>query len=181
MRLSGTSMATPFVAASAALILQKNPALTPNAVKAVLMYTAERRPGRHVLAMGAGYLNTLGAVSFAANINSYAPVSSYWMLNNGLGLTYFSDIAGYRAVWGGTIIWEDALYSGNSLYYNHKAWGTTIVWGDTLVWDEMKKVFGGTIVWEDDLFALNELILGQTIVWEDSVSALNGNDVDPEW
>ena len=40
--LSGTSMATPVVSGAAALMIQKNPALTPDQVKATLMLTATK-------------------------------------------------------------------------------------------------------------------------------------------
>ncbi|PYS40567.1 MAG: hypothetical protein DMF71_13020 [Acidobacteria bacterium] len=43
MQLSGTSMASPIAAGAAALLLQANPTLTPNMVKALLMYTAQSR------------------------------------------------------------------------------------------------------------------------------------------
>jgi serine protease AprX len=172
MRLSGTSMAAPVVAAAVAMMLQKSPALKPNAVKAILMYTAEKK-GVNALEMGAGYLNTLGALNLTSNINTYAAASSYWLLNNGAGLTYANDIfGGYRAVWGGTIVWDDTLFSGNSIFYAHKAWGSTIVWGDTIVWGEMKIVSGTTIVWESDVSALGGVVTGSTIVWE-SMDALN--------
>ena len=37
-------MAAPVVTGTVALMLQANPSLTPNAVKAILQYTAERLP-----------------------------------------------------------------------------------------------------------------------------------------
>ena len=41
LSLSGTSMAAPVVSGTVALMLQANPSLTPNAVKAILQYTAQ--------------------------------------------------------------------------------------------------------------------------------------------
>ncbi|MFN7931303.1 MAG: S8 family serine peptidase [Blastocatellia bacterium] len=41
MTLNGSLMAAPVVAGAAALLLQVNPKLTPNLVKAILMYTAQ--------------------------------------------------------------------------------------------------------------------------------------------
>ena len=42
MQMSGTSMATPYVSAAAALLIQQNPSLTPDQVKARLMLTANK-------------------------------------------------------------------------------------------------------------------------------------------
>jgi serine protease AprX len=182
MRLSGTSMAAPFVSAAAALILQKNPGLKPNAVKAILMTTAERRGRSNILGWGAGELNALGAVNLAANINTNAAPGAYWLLNNGLGLTHADDTGNYRAVWGGTIVWDDGLFSGNSINYNHLAWGSTIVWGDTIVWDDMGLAFGTTIVWEDDIAALGAaIVIGQTIVWDTLDAQSSEEDIDAEF
>jgi subtilisin family serine protease len=72
-RMSGTSMSAPVVAGAAALILQKRPQLTPNAVKAILMYTAESR--WNPLEVGAGYINIAGAMdhrSFGSRISTPA-------------------------------------------------------------------------------------------------------------
>ncbi|MFN0124232.1 MAG: S8 family peptidase, partial [Blastocatellia bacterium] len=54
MRLSGSSMATPIVSGAVALILQTNPKLTPNLVKAILMYTAQPLRGYNMFEQGAG-------------------------------------------------------------------------------------------------------------------------------
>lgn len=66
LNLSGTSMATPIAAGVAALVLQRNPALTPNQVKAILTGTAEDR-GYPPDVQGAGYLDAAAAVSRAAS------------------------------------------------------------------------------------------------------------------
>ena len=65
LSLSGTSMARRWSAARVALMLQANPALTPNAVKAILQYTAQIYPGYDALTEGAGFLNAAGAVTLA--------------------------------------------------------------------------------------------------------------------
>lgn len=58
---SGTSMATPMVAGAAALLWEKNPALSPNQIREIMVATAEDR-GYNKLIQGAGYLNTRAAL-----------------------------------------------------------------------------------------------------------------------
>lgn len=65
MYLNGTSMAAPIASGTAALMLQANPSLTPQQVKAILMYTATTLPGFSVYEQGAGELNVEGAVRLA--------------------------------------------------------------------------------------------------------------------
>ena len=45
IRMSGTSMATPIISGLAALLLEKNPYLTPNQVKKALCHAAEKQDG----------------------------------------------------------------------------------------------------------------------------------------
>ena len=70
MYLSGTSMATPVAAGTAALMLQANPSLTPNLVKALLMYTAQPLAGYNMFEQGAGQLNIAGAVQLAQSVRT---------------------------------------------------------------------------------------------------------------
>jgi hypothetical protein len=60
-RFSGTSMAAPHVAGAAALLRQREPALTPDAVKSLLM-TSARDLGLDPFAQGTGRLDVLAAV-----------------------------------------------------------------------------------------------------------------------
>jgi serine protease AprX len=59
---SGTSMATSHVSGTIALMLEANPALTPDQVKSVLKLTATLMPGYQQHEIGAGYLNAYEAV-----------------------------------------------------------------------------------------------------------------------
>jgi serine protease AprX len=60
--ISGTSMATPFVAGAVALLLSADPTLTPDDVKSILAQTATQMPGFSEFEVGAGYLNVYAAV-----------------------------------------------------------------------------------------------------------------------
>ncbi|WP_231575001.1 S8 family serine peptidase [Bacillus sp. B-jedd] len=66
-RYSGTSMATPFTAGVAALLLQANPKLTPDDIKAILMNTADPLNGEYsVFEVGAGRVNPYNAIHHGA-------------------------------------------------------------------------------------------------------------------
>lgn len=63
---SGTSFAAPHVAGAVALMLEANPALTPDEIKVILQETATPMLGYSRYEVGAGQLNTHGAVRKAA-------------------------------------------------------------------------------------------------------------------
>ncbi len=63
----GTSMATPFAAGVAALMLDADPTLTPDDIKQIMSDTATRMPGYRDFEVGAGYLNAYAAVDKVYN------------------------------------------------------------------------------------------------------------------
>ncbi|WBL16920.1 S8 family serine peptidase [Sutcliffiella sp. NC1] len=68
---SGTSMAAPHVAGIVALMLDANPNLSPDEVKAILQQTATNIPGKASWEVGAGYVNAFAAVDVAFNGREY--------------------------------------------------------------------------------------------------------------
>lgn len=66
-QISGTSMATPFVAGVAALMLDADPTLTPDEIKQIITQTATRMPGYEDYEVGAGYVNAYAAVDKVFN------------------------------------------------------------------------------------------------------------------
>jgi serine protease AprX len=109
--LTGTSMAAPVVAGTIALMLEANPSLTPNLVKAILHYTAERRTRVELAAQGAGFVNARGAVQLAAALGgSDEPISD-------------------PTTWSRQILWGNHRIRGGVLTIDGTAWGEDVVWG----------------------------------------------------
>ena len=186
LTLSGTSMAAPVVSGTVALMLQANPKLTPNLVKAILQYTAQPYPGYNALRQGAGFLNSLGAVRLA---KFYA--------NNSVG-----SRMPVQSVWSQQLLWGSHRISGGVLNPKANAWTTGVVWGsaralngDNIIWgtdcpdSACDNIIWGTvdagfdnIIWGTN-FAIDNIIwgtefVGDNIIWgtDDSDNIIWGTD-----
>jgi serine protease AprX len=163
LSLTGTSMAAPVVAGTVALMVQANPNLTPNLVKAVLQYTAEAKRNTSALMQGAGFLNARAAVDMA---KFFATAQA--------GARYPG-----RGNWSKQIIWGNYRISGGVLSSSANAFGLGVVWGaeraedgDNIVWgtrcgtEDCDNIVWGTML--DDGFNIvwgTMLDDGFNIVW----------------
>ena len=187
--LTGTSQAAPFVTGTVAMMLQANPRLTPNLIKAILQYTANSQVGVSPLRQGAGFLNSEGAVTLAAFYAHAVP-----------GTTLPVDDS-----WSQHIIWGNHMLSGGVLDPGANAWVPGIEWGwvktlgddgDNIVWgtsDDNDNIVWGTsddndnIVWgtgdDDDNIVWGTSDDGDNIVWgtaddDDNIVWGTGDDDD---
>jgi serine protease AprX len=118
LSLSGTSMASPVVAGTIALMLEANPALTPNAVKGILQFTAEEREQYDHRAQGAGFLNARGAVELA---RKFKPGVDPRQLSQ--------ESTGDPVRWSRRIIWGNRRVSGGTITPEGTAWQRGVAWG----------------------------------------------------
>jgi serine protease AprX len=125
LRLSGTSQAAPVVSATVALMLQANPSLTPNAIKAILQYTAEANGRYNHLTQGAGFLNARGAVQLAREWTDAGPAAAFD------GISELDSVAASDTgpPWSRRIIWGKQRLAGGVITPDANAWGTGVVWG----------------------------------------------------
>ena len=152
LSLSGTSMAAPVVTGTVALMLQANPNLTPNAVKAILEYTAQQYAGYDRLTQGAGFLNAKGAVELAR----------YSRIGDDDDTEFPST-----ADWSTQIVWGNRLIQGGELRADENAWWTSTTWGARLSAD------GDEIKWGTKFSDT-----GQNVVWG---SQCGGEDCETAW
>lgn len=160
LSLSGTSMAAPVVAGTVALMLQANPSLKPNLVKAILQYTAQTRH-YDALTQGAGFLNAQGAVELARYFKNPQAGQDYphsWM-------------------WSRQVIWGNHRIKGGVLKPAANAWASNIVWGtladddgENIVWgtlcgDDCENIVWGTVADEGENIVWGTLEDGENIVW----------------
>lgn len=161
-RLSGTSMATPVVAAAAALLIQKTPSLTPDQVKARLMKTAGRlfplfstvlsawtaqsfSIQDDIFTVGAGYLDVNAALANndLASLPAFSPTA---VIDPATG--DITIVRNFNITWGDNIIWSDFALYGTGAFAGSLSNGLNILWGDNVVWGEAD-TSGYVIIWGD--------------------------------
>jgi serine protease AprX len=167
MKMSGTSMSAPVVSGIVAAMLDANQTkfpgapLTPNAVKAILQYTAIPLPNEDELTQGAGAVNAMGAITLAASVNPAVPSGSWWLST---AVDASTTIAGTNYPWAQRVVWGDRVIWGHQIYYNDPAFALRVVWGNQAVWGN-RVIWGHSTVWDDS----NQLTWGNRVIWGHSL------------
>ncbi len=154
--LSGTSMATPVVSGAAALLVQAQPKITPDQVKARLMKTAYKSfpvsstvvdpvtattyvSEYDIFTVGAGYLDVGAALASSdlATGNALSPTAVYDSTQNAV---YLVNAAG--STWDSSVLWGTSVVWGTNVFVN----GTSVVWGGSVCWGTSTDA-GFSVVW----------------------------------
>ena len=216
LRLTGSSMATAVVSGVVALMIEASergsyerwqkaqidlrrnlrteyggaPPLTPNAIKAMLQYSATPlRDGNgstyDALTQGSGEVNGPGALLLAYSTDTTRDAGAFWLTTAWPTTTRFG---GVDQPWAQTVVWGTRILRGSSIVeVNQAAWAANIVWGtgelDNLVWgtvsDDGDNIVWGTFFSDDNIvwgtlfsgnaeFAEN-IVWGTRLAWDDNI------------
>ncbi|TMH92148.1 MAG: hypothetical protein E6H47_03755 [Betaproteobacteria bacterium] len=189
-RLTGTSMATAVVSGAAALLLERQPSLTPDQVKAILVGTTQRygQDSGQILpapsAGGSGLLNAYAAVNAApAAAPSTAPVPGGFVLsatqsveplacaNHALRPADGLARALYPVLYGSPLNWKDPTLGGilwqlltwETLDWNSIAWDN-FDW-DSVAWDSIAwdSIAWDSVAWDSIAW---DSIAWDSVVWD---------------
>jgi len=198
--LNGTSMAAAVTSGVAALVIEANrvthpnaPSLTPNALKAILQFSATpvgfaTGAAPDALIQGAGAINVPAAIDLARAIDPAQPIGVDWLSRVMSPSTTYARIA---LPWAQAITWRDTRLAGSVLEQNRVAWGLGVPWGTDTAWTadvtpESDIVWGSAIswnaaiVWGSDLLTSGSTLDPSTTFWG-SLATVNTNGQTFTW
>jgi len=166
--LSGTSMAAPMVAGTAALMIEQEPGLNPATVKARLMLSARKATLGSPLTTGAGVLDITAALRATGQV---ADAPSPLVFPDGdSGLLSFENTAtlwsapafSLPALWSGAVLWSGALSGDEPLLSSYGVllpdmsvssyatlWAEGTLWSEATLWAE-STLWSEAVLWSDD-------------------------------
>jgi serine protease AprX len=149
--MSGTSMSSPLVAATAALMIEQDPTLNPGTVKARLMASAHKPATGDPLVTGAGLLDILGALRATGNVADAPSPKAIPDTQTGLigfentGVLWGNEQFSIMSLWSNAVIWTDP-----SAYYQSVVWSAGELWPAGESWPE-NELWPNAELWPENL------------------------------
>jgi serine protease AprX len=167
-KLTGTSMAAPLVAGTAALMLEQQPALNPATVKARLMLSARKVSFGDPFAAGAGVLDILGALRAAGEVANapsprvFADAAEGTLNVENTGLLWGNASFSLQALWSSSVLWTDGTQWDQPVVSTYGLltadtgadallWPTATLWPEAALWPE-STLWAESVIWDEDDF-----------------------------
>ncbi len=183
LEMSGTSMAAPLVTATAALMLEKDPWLTPASVKARLMRSA-RKFNHSPIDAGAGLLDIDAALSESGTVSGDA-LSPLMVFDDATGGTLIQETAILwgDTIWGSGYLWTDGVNAngylwtdGGTLSSNGYLWTDGGVDANGYLWTD-GGVFANGYLWTDG--GGGDRVAANGYLWTDGGGSRTASFFDP--
>ena len=144
--MSGTSMSTPIVTGTVALMLEQDPTLNPATVKARLMLSARKPMFGSPFLNGAGLLDILGALRATGNVaNAPSPLV---MPDQATGLVAFENTG---------VLWANDQFSLMALW-SGVVWADPTQYAQPIVWTSGELIPDGELIPNGELIPDSELL-----------------------
>jgi serine protease AprX len=182
--LSGTSMAAPMVAGTAALMLEQEPSLNPGTVKARLMLSARKPAVGSPLVTGAGVLDVTAALHATGQVaDAPSPLVSQ---DTATGELVFENTAALwsepsfslPALWSDAVLWSESTSGDDPLLRSYGVrvpdatvspyatlWAEATLWADATLWTE-------ATLWADATLWAEATLWADATLWTESQARL---------
>ena len=181
--LNGTSMAAPVVSGAAALVIQQNPSLTPDQVKARLMMTAYKSfptsssvtdptTGNvytdyyDVFTVGAGYVDIAAAlantnVAVCSASSSTGPNAT----STATSVTSASSAAGAGCALSPTAVFNASTGTATLVPAPSSIWNTQTLWASQTIWGAAQVLDSSGTLWGSQTLWGAQTLWGQQSLW----------------